>query len=999
MANAFLLIGIIMVKLQKLVLRNFKSFRKADIPISKGFTAIVGSNGSGKTNILDALLFVLGTSSMKMLRASKIEELVNNSAVENYAKVELVIKEGEKTYTLQRMIDKQGKSVYRLDGKRKTRNELTSLLLELGIKPDGHNIVVQGDTTRVIEMSPLERRQIIDELAGLQEFDSKKEEALKELQKVDNRLRDASIVLQERESYLEQLRQDKEAASEFGSLQEENKKIKATILFTEIENIEKAEKECKEKLELVEKERKRLEGEITETLKEKTGFREKAEKLNKEILAQKEKTYATIGAKLEEAKTGKALLQERFENKKMLVDRNDNRAQELEERTGRIEKEIEEQKERSKEITSKLGALENKIESASGKKIALEESAKEKETSIAEMNEELDSISKEFSAMKEKIFEKKSGLNTLQKEIELKKESMREILRSIEKLEPKIQEKENKTAMVTQIEKKHGGLEEKISKLKREGEKNLESLKETEAEQRKLSEGLELLEKSAASCPVCDSELAKDKKDSLATKKETELKDILKKQQALKQTKSDLASRLEEVEEALEKKRKLSAETADLKEIREEILQEREKLSEIKQWLAQNNTEQIKKETEGLEEKADAKKSALEKQREKVSAFQESIAFSSLQEAINSLNALEKERDSLKQEKENLEQSTARHFQRQKEDSLAETEMLREENEKLSKEMRDNEENLKDFEIKVARLESKVSEAERESKKMAEEKEKLDSQVLKIEESIRMKQGKQKSLGQQENSLMIDKSKQEVRLTDLKEEAQEFQAVERIKEAETKDLEERLKEIDKRIQQLGAINMKALESFNQLETEVLDVRRKVEKLDEERLAVVEMIEKIDVKRTNVFMDCFEELSKNFSKMFNVLFNGEGRLELSNREKPLESGLLIQAKHKGNSIQNIDSMSGGEKTMTALAFLFAIQVYEPASFYVFDEADAALDKENSVKMARIIKEISLQSQFIAITHNDPLVQEADQIIGVALNKQKSSVIGLKLREKT
>src|SRR3989338_6856832 len=148
-----------MVKLQKLILRNFKSFRKADIPLSRGFTAIVGSNGSGKTNILDALLFVLGTSSIKMLRASRIEELVNNTSDENYAKVELVIKDGEKTYTIQRMIDKQGKFVYRLDGKRKTRNEVSSLLLELGIKPDGHNIVVQGDTTRVIEMSPVERRQ------------------------------------------------------------------------------------------------------------------------------------------------------------------------------------------------------------------------------------------------------------------------------------------------------------------------------------------------------------------------------------------------------------------------------------------------------------------------------------------------------------------------------------------------------------------------------------------------------------------------------------------------------------------------------------------------------------------------------------------------------------------------------------------------------------------------------------------------------------------------
>ncbi|MBS3059052.1 MAG: hypothetical protein J4224_01360, partial [Candidatus Diapherotrites archaeon] len=80
------------------------------------------------------------------------------------------------------------------------------------------------------------------------------------------------------------------------------------------------------------------------------------------------------------------------------------------------------------------------------------------------------------------------------------------------------------------------------------------------------------------------------------------------------------------------------------------------------------------------------------------------------------------------------------------------------------------------------------------------------------------------------------------------------------------------------------------------------------------------------------------------------------------------------------------------------FLFAIQSFEAAPFYIFDEADAALDKENSLKLARMIKEVSKTSQFIAITHNDAIIKAADQIIGVALNQQKSSVIGLRLKER-
>ena len=85
------------------------------------------------------------------------------------------------------------------------------------------------------------------------------------------------------------------------------------------------------------------------------------------------------------------------------------------------------------------------------------------------------------------------------------------------------------------------------------------------------------------------------------------------------------------------------------------------------------------------------------------------------------------------------------------------------------------------------------------------------------------------------------------------------------------------------------------------------------------------------------------------------------------------------------------------SLTALAFLFAIQSFEPAPFYIFDEVDAALDKENSVKVGNMVKEQSMKSQFIAISHNDAVINQADQIIGVALNKQKSSVIGLRLRK--
>ncbi len=986
-----------MVRLQKLVLRNFKSFKKADIPLSNGFTAIVGSNGSGKTNILDGLLFVLGISSMKMLRVSKMDELVNSSAVESYAKAELSLKHGNKTYLVQRMIDKQGKGIYRLDGKRKTRNEIISLLLELGIRPDGHNIVVQGDTTRVIEMSPVERRQIIDELAGLQEFDAKKEEALKELQKVDNKLRDAGIVLQERENYLEQLRKDKDAAAEFESLQLEQKKTKASLLFSEIDRFEKAQEECGKKLEEIHEGKKKLEVKAGEAAVEKGQIKEKANALNEEVLKQRERIYATTGAELEEAKTAKALQQERVEGKLVLIERNKAKAAGLETRVERIESEIAEQNARIKEIDTLLPGLQKKAKEAMERKKEVQAEAEQRETKIMEMNEACDKISQELDLAQNNLFEKSALLREMRKESDLRKQSLNELSEAIELLRQKIGLKEKKHVMLGQIREKYGNVEEALKKAEKSFGKALDSLKEVQAEKKNLNEAIELLSKGGASCPTCDSILEKGKKRKVLGRKEGLLKEALEAEARFKQSKKDAEERIEKIRAAAEKERFLSAEVSNLKELREGLKQSLEKLSELKLWLSGNSSKNLWDEVEKLKRVADQKRKGLAEQKQKTKAFQETVSLSKLQAAISVLSGLEKEEAGLKNEKESLLRTGEKHLAGQKKEALTESYDLIAENEKTSAEMRSNEKALHEISKKIADFEERLREQEKEGKDKVEEKERLDKKILSLEEAERGFGAKAKGLTQKENALLIEKSKHEVRIIDLREEAKDFETVERIEEKTPKELEKRLGEIDRRVQQLGAINMKALQSFNELEAEVLDVRKKVGQLDEERLAVVEMIEKIDVKRTSVFMECFDELSKNFSRMFSTLFSGEGLLELSNRENPLEAGLLIQAKHKGDSIRNIDSMSGGEKTMTALAFLFAIQLYEPAPFYVFDEADAALDKENSIKMAQIIKEISKQSQFIAITHNDPLVQEADQIIGVALNKQKSSVIGLKLRE--
>ena len=125
-----------------------------------------------------------------------------------------------------------------------------------------------------------------------------------------------------------------------------------------------------------------------------------------------------------------------------------------------------------------------------------------------------------------------------------------------------------------------------------------------------------------------------------------------------------------------------------------------------------------------------------------------------------------------------------------------------------------------------------------------------------------------------------------------------------------------------------------------------------------------------------------------------MLNGSATLELEDPNN-LESGLLIKASPKGKTLLNIDAMSGGEKSLTALAFIFSIQSYKPAPFYILDEVDAALDKVNSKIVADMVKKLSKNAQFIIITHNDTTIKAADQVFGCSMVDGESKILGLEL----
>jgi len=206
----------------ELEIDNFKSFsKKTKIPFLEGFTVISGPNGSGKSNIIDSVLFVLALSSSRNLRAEKLTDLINLNSGKNTAEVALEFSDGTK---IRRRIKRTGNGYYSynyLNERLCKQSDIVDHLARHGIKPHGYNVVMQGDVTRIMEMSDFERRKIIDEIAGVSEFDAKKQQSLSELDIVRERIEREELLLIELSRRVNELKREREHALEYQKWQKD----------------------------------------------------------------------------------------------------------------------------------------------------------------------------------------------------------------------------------------------------------------------------------------------------------------------------------------------------------------------------------------------------------------------------------------------------------------------------------------------------------------------------------------------------------------------------------------------------------------------------------------------------------------------------------------------------------------------------------------------------------------------------------------------------------
>ncbi|QIR41040.1 chromosome segregation protein SMC [Tolypothrix sp. PCC 7910] len=216
-------------------------------------------------------------------------------------------------------------------------------------------------------------------------------------------------------------------------------------------------------------------------------------------------------------------------------------------------------------------------------------------------------------------------------------------------------------------------------------------------------------------------------------------------------------------------------------------------------------------------------------------------------------------------------------------------------------------------------------------------------------------------------------------------------------QVDLEELQKELRSLAKRLQAMEPVNMLALEEYERTQNRLQELTQKLETLEGERTELLLRIENFTTLRQRAFKEAFDAVNENFQSIFATLSEGDGYLQLDDPEDPFNSGLNLVAHPKGKPVQRLASMSGGEKSLTALSFIFSLQRYRPSPFYAFDEVDMFLDGANVERLAKMIKQQAKQAQFIVVSLRRPMIESAERTIGVTQARGAyTQVLGIKLQ---
>ncbi len=816
-----------MTSLRRLAVHGFKSFRRrVALDFYPGFTAIIGENGTGKSNLLDALTFVMGRRSQS-LRAERIEHLLHappkGDPVEEAEVIlildnragafrELLPDAGDEVH-LSRRITRTASS-YRVQGRVAAARDVEALLSLAGIDKDGYHIVEQGMVIDVLERSPRERREILDEVAGIAAYEERKAKAIEELGEVKERLNTSRILLAERRQRLAALYREREAALEYQALTAEREKIAATLAW---------------------------------------------------------RRFQARKAALDKAQAQVARLRDAVE--------------ELAAEVERLDREIE-ARERKGEPRPEADGLADLVRGVERLRGAL--ATKEAEARVTER--EIASLKETIHDMRDLLSRGERSPDAVDAVLSLRWKGVKGTLGQL--VTPK-------EGMEVAFSTAAGGhLHDLVVETRELALKAVEHLKE-----KKIGRARFLPLNKLAVPPVSA------------------------KARAAARFPGVLGFAFDFVECPTEVRPALLYVLGDTL-IAESLVAVRDVLG-VRVVALDGD----------LLERGGALVGGSPARRAGVDLGPRQAQLRSRQEALTRLRA---EMEKLSAE---LATAEARLAERSRELSQVQTVRARAESDLQARRDRRREayRELERLRANLARHEREAAEIEGELGAMGEVAPPAD--------------------GGEEGSLEV--------------------------------LQARLRQAERRQAELGTVNLRAITDYDAFLSEFQDLKRRVETLEAEKHEIERFIGEIEGKKKEKFLVTMETVSGELNRLFQVLFGGgQARLALAEPGN-IASGLLVEARPPGKEPRLLDALSGGEKTLVAIAFVLALASGKPAPFYFLDEVDAALDQANSERLARLLREFAREAQVIMISHNEEVVRHADRVYGVLLRDGSSDVVGMEL----
>lgn len=962
--------------LKEIEANGFKSFAdKFKISLDDNITCIVGPNGSGKSNVVDAVRWVLGEQSVKSLRGdgSMSDVIFSGSKSRNplnVASVSLTFDNSDhylnvpyEEVAVKRRVYRTGENEYFLNGEKCRLKDITDLFLDSGIGRESFNIISQGEVQRILSNSPMDRRVILEEAAGVLKYKKRKEEAIRKLDRTHDNLSRASDILAELEVQVEPLREQSKKAKEYLDQKEKLEQIEVALIVYDVDIMNERYQNAKTKLEELNNEIVILRNGMSDTKIDSSKvtlmhLEEEIASLNKQLLD---------FTKQEERLNGE---------KKVLKERSNYKAED-----SKVHEQIASLTELKMSLSSSLAVLEQELTLA-------KETLQNLMTGLNKEQVELNNLTEKKEQSERELSQKTREITMLEHQIDILTNSIENgdnLPTSVKQIlsNPRLTGIYQVIGNLFTVDMKYaraidialGGSKQFLVVENEISAKNAISyLKENRLGRATFFplsvikpkgidyETIEILKKEDGFIDVASSLITFDSKfrnillnqlgnvvvvediddaNRISKKIKERYKIVTLDGEVIhvggsisggmyQNNRSMITDKLEleklirvkkENEEALEEI------TKALSNIEEEIKLQEEKMYEKRGEVFQNQEELKQKETV-----LDATKEKLETAEKDLSSFL-AVSDSSLNKEEEKLMATYYE---VVKEKELLE---AKLKQKTKEkDELQQTILELEGKQRVSNtKLRNKENETKELEIEITKMDVK-----------------LDHYLNTLNE---------------EYELSFEKAKNNYMLT-----------------LEPEDARSKVSLYRSNIKRLGMVNLASIDEFERVNTRYEFLSKQRDDLLEAKDTLLEIIDEMDGIMKEEFKTTFAAVNQEFKTVFKQLFRGgDAALKLTDPNNLLETGIEIVASPPGKKLTSISLLSGGEKTLTAISLLFAILNVRTVPFCLFDEVEAALDEANVDQFGKYLEHYKEKTQFLLITHKKKTMEYAHTLYGITMQE--------------